>query len=432
MPSPKFTFFARIKADDELTPALTRLRRRANRTFRAIGRSSGRAAKSIAKIGTVGAAAAAAGLAKLTLDYAKQADELAKFSKQTQFGVESLQELEFAAERAGVGAETMRKAIEKLSKNVGDAKADTGTLKTILDKTSPSLLEAAKNTTDTEQALMLFLGAIRELPDASQKAALANAAFGRSGLKVIRLADDGADALEAYREEARRYGLITAAQAAAAENFANEQTNLTASLVGLRNEIGGELLPVLTPYVKRLKEWVVANRGLISSQIVDTVKGLADGIASVDWSNVISQTGALFDNLGLVVGALADVVKFMTSIDDMVAGKERQLSTVFGTGIEGVQGGRGFARHVLSRQAQIEASGGAGPAAINRAMATMPRIGRSIDPQQSFNSAAQLMSPAAEVSISFANAPPGMAVDSIRTKDGAKVSLKTGPRKVGR
>ena len=426
MPSPKFTFFARIKADDELTPALTRLRRRANRTFRAIGRSSGRAAKSIAKIGTVGAAAAAAGLAKLTLDYAKQADELAKFSKQTQFGVESLQELEFAADRAGVGAETMRKAIEKLSKNVGDAKADTGTLKTILDKTSPSLLEAAKNTTDTEQALMLFLGAIRELPDASQKAALANAAFGRSGLKVIRLADDGADALEAYREEARRYGLITATQAAAAEKFADEQTNLTASLVGLRNEIGGELLPVLTPYVERLKEWVVANRGLISSKIVSVVEGIADGIASVDWTGVIDGADKFAGHIGTIAEGLSSLVELMREIRDLADLPTTAVDTLrFRDEVQTME------RRVAKRRAELGLPAFTGTVRPGRKPGRLDLgVSRSVEVPQ--RNAFEALNPAAEVSISFANAPPGMAVDSIRTKDGAKVSLKTGPRKVGR
>lgn len=417
----------RLTVDDDLTPAMKRLERRAKRTFRAIGKSSIRATKSLAKIGTVGAVAAAAGIAKLTLDYAKQADELSKFSRQVKVSVEGLQELGFAAERTGMGNEILRKSLEKLNRNIGDARQGQGEMVTILKKAAPALLGELKATTSTEQAFRLMANALNEIPDAANRASLAQAVFGRAGQKVIRITEGGTGALDAYAEEARRYGLITTAQAQAAEVFVDEQENLKTALMGVRNEIGGPLLKAITPYIERLKEWVVANKSLVADKVVKFATELVDKLASTDWSLMIDGAKRFLETMGLVGESLLYIIDNLKTIGLLIPGLNLVgLSKVFDE------------RHAFNKEAFELRQTDQMHAQRRRQMGLQPFIpgaGGSIAmPRpilQSANNAANLLNPSADVTIHFANQPAGMTVTDVKTKDGARVNMKTGPRSTG-
>jgi hypothetical protein len=287
----KFEVKTKLTVDDKLSPGLRRAQRIAKRTMSSISSASKRAAGSLARIGVVGAAAAAAGITKLTLDYAKAGDELAKFSKQTGESVTDIQELDFAAQHAGLSSDEMRKAIEDLSKRVGEARAGTGTLVTMLKKASPALLKELKATKSASEAFDLMVGSIAKLEDPMDKAALANAAFGRVGKRVIRIAEGGAKAFKDSRKEAHKYNLITAEQARQAEKFTDQLQDTKFALGGVARSIGSTLLPVATPYLKKLEKWVLENDKLIAQNVSENVAKLASAIEGADWDAIAESIG---------------------------------------------------------------------------------------------------------------------------------------------
>jgi len=431
MAKSKFAMRFRLYADDELTPALRKLRRRANKTFKAIGKSSLRASKSIAKIGIASGIAAAAGVAKLTLDYATFADELAKFSKQTGLSVESLQELGFAAERLGVPNETLRKSFEKLSRNIGDARKGQGEMVTIMKKAAPALLEELKAVESTEEGFNLMVNALDAIPDAADKASLAQAVFGRAGQKLIRITGGGTKELEKYRVEARRYGLITAEQAAAAEVFKDEQLNLTTALLGVRNEFAGPLIKALTPYVTKLQEWVTANRSIITSEVVGFAEKLGGAIMSIDWDEVASGAGTVLGVIGDIASTTASIVAALKWVSEQTEDAQGGL-----TGFKMSQGdAQDFARKLMDVQRHGTVGG---------SFDTGSRLGRAADfgrslatviPLPSGQSVAggdarQLMNQANNVTIHLV-APAGSSVESVTASPGAKVTMKGAQRTTG-
>jgi hypothetical protein len=252
----------------------------------AFGAAAKTASDGIGKVGATalkfGAAAAAAGVAagiaagKMLTAWAANADEFAKFSRQVGVSVESLQELRFASERQGVGADVLNKSLEKMSLLIGQAKSGQGALNTYLKKTNPSLLKQVKAARSNEEAFDVLAGAIAGIEDPNRRAALAVAAFGKSGAKMTRLVDGGTEALAALRAEQRKNGVITTKAANDAEAFNDRITDLKASLAGIFHVIAARVIPILTPLIARTREWVLANKDLIAGKLEAAVRGIVD------------------------------------------------------------------------------------------------------------------------------------------------------------
>lgn len=286
------------------TVHLNNLNARVNRTFRSMKQG-------FAAIGIVGVISGIAGkkILDLSNNVAKAGDEAAKNSRRIGFSAEALQELQFAADRSGISAQESLKSFEKLSKNIGDLVANTGSLYTILNKTNPQLLRQLKNAKSNEEAFNLITDAISKLPTDMQKASLAQAAFGRSGQKMLTLIEGGTKGVEALREEARKYGGVISNEAAkASEDFIDAQTNMKFALKGLTNQIGIALMPKIKELSERLTKWIGENKELIKAKVAAFVDKIGK---AVDF--LIRNAGTLITVIKILIGVFAGL-KILTTI----------------------------------------------------------------------------------------------------------------------
>jgi hypothetical protein len=233
--------------------------------------------------------AAAAGAAFVTgkaaqavQNFANAGDEIAKSARKIGVSVEALQELRFAADRSGISSEGLTTSLQKLNKNVGDLRAGTGALRTILDKTNPALAEQLKNAENNEEAFNLLVNEIANTENAMDKAALAQAAFGRAGQDVLIMAENGVEGISELREEARKYGNIISTDAAAAsEKFVDSMTNVKSAALGVRNAALTPLIDKLQPLIQSMADFVAKNRDLINLKIEQTFKMIGDAVKFV-------------------------------------------------------------------------------------------------------------------------------------------------------
>ena len=159
---------------------------------------------SIAKsVGLVGVAAAAA--IKVSIDFA---DNIGKSADAIGLGVEQLQEYEFAANRAGIATTQFSSNMTAFVKRVGEAKAGMGPLVSGLKNLNPVLLENLKNSTNQGDALRLVADAIQNAKSATERAAIANAAFSRSGIGMVVMLRDGSRGLDDFAATARGLGVV--------------------------------------------------------------------------------------------------------------------------------------------------------------------------------------------------------------------------------
>lgn len=202
----------------------------------------------------IGAGAAAVAFTKMSL---KTADEIGKVAKTAGVTTDTIQEMRHAASLSGIAFGDLDKGMQQFNKRVGELRAGTGALYTYLSKTDKALMSQVQSARSTDEALDLVFKAMQKVASSSDRAALAAAAFGRSGQRITIMADD----YERLRKEARDLGLVIDKNLIANAEEANDkldtmsriiQTQLISSVIELAPEI-----QKLAQYVSDLaRDWV--------------------------------------------------------------------------------------------------------------------------------------------------------------------------------
>lgn len=322
----RFSVEAVFKAVDRITAPVSRMQnkvgkftrsmerglRTANRQVNRIVKGMGRGFAKVAKFGGallgVGSAAVVTALNKT----ADAADSLAKQSRRLQFPIEELQEWKFVAEQSGVPTELLDKSLGAFSKRLGEAKGGMGPLVSGLKNINPQLLRQLQNTESVSDAFALYVNAMREADTATEKAALANAAFSRSGLNLVNIADNSAAAITGLRNEQRENGNITMAQAEAAEAYNDAVNSLKRSLMGLLQGVILPMMPAITKTLRQWREWAVANKELIQTRIIEFAKNLkARVLGIVDAVVEFSEKYDMGERIGETLDTLGTFARFL-------------------------------------------------------------------------------------------------------------------------
>ncbi|MCS4503901.1 hypothetical protein NYO91_07395 [Arhodomonas aquaeolei] len=238
---------------ERLTSSLSR----AGRAGQDLYHTAGRITRRLTLLGGIGAAA----LGGITTATASSGDELAKFADQLGMGVEELQEWQYAAERMGVSQGKFNSSLQAFVKRVGEARDGEGELRSRIEDTNPQLLEQLMAAENTGEALRVYMRALEGADDELQRNQLAAAAFSRSGMEMTRMVRDGTEEIDALRARASELGhVMDEATARQAERFTDKMTDMQKSMLGMRNVIGGALMPVFGDLMDRLTTLIVEHQ----------------------------------------------------------------------------------------------------------------------------------------------------------------------------
>jgi len=316
----RFSVEAVFKAVDRISAPVSRMQNRIRKMTRSIARGLRTANRAVGRMasglgrglrrGAVVATAAVAGLTLAIDSVANRADKLAKESRRLQFPIKDLQEFQFVAEQSGVTNELLSNSLGAFSKRLGEAAGDMGPLVSGLKKINPELLAQLKASDNVGQSFEIMIDAIRSADSATEKAALANAAFSRSGLALVNIADNSAEAIRKLRLQQRENGVITMGQAIAAEAYVDASNALKKTLTGFMQTVILPLLPLLTRLTKSFREWALSNKDIVAEDIFKYGRQLVDNFNDI--VDVMKKIG-----IGLLVffalsAALKTVVLIMT------------------------------------------------------------------------------------------------------------------------
>lgn len=304
----RFSIEAVFKAIDRVSAPISKMQNRVGKFTRKMSRGLRSVNRSLSKMTSalkVGATRAIAGVgivatgtALAIRNLANQGDELAKQSRRLNFPIEDLQEWKFAAEQSGVSTELFDKSIGAFSKRLGEARAGTGALVTILKKTNPQLLKQVTSADNVSQAFDIYIKALRGTKNASDRAALAAAGFSRAGLKMANIVDNSAGAIKALRAEQRLNGIITKEQAEASEAYNDAVNSLTLSIRGLFITGLSPLIPKLTEYALKIRGIIITNKELIGQRLGETIAFIKDNM-----SDFLRIARGVVSILGAIVAA---------------------------------------------------------------------------------------------------------------------------------
>lgn len=262
----------------------------------------------------VGASVAAVGygMHQLVAPVAEVGEELNKLSQKTAVSVEALSALLYASELSDVSAESLTKALKFLSTAMFDAKVKGGEGSAALKAFGVSALDAQGQIRPTEQVLLDLAEKFAAMPDSAEKAALAVKLFGKNGLDMIPMLNQGRDGLTEMMEEAKRLGLVMSADAArAAEEFNDNMKRLHAVNEGVQRQIGSALLPILADLTEQMFLAKTEAGGFTSElqaithnrqQVLTFLEEVATGLGFIAESAVLAKRviSQPFDSLSVV------------------------------------------------------------------------------------------------------------------------------------
>jgi hypothetical protein len=196
-------------------------------------------------------------------------------SKRTGITTDVLQAYSLAANQSGVGLETFGKAVQKLTINLGEAQ--TGNKAAIKSFADLGLSVGDLSNLNPEQAFNSVVAAISKLPNPAQQAAAAVSLFGKSGVELVPIFQEGATYLQQMTAEAKRLGIVLSPQqtaGVAALDDSLQKTQLTLQSFAAR--VVAELAPALTRAAEEASTFIASiDVKDIASALTTTVSNLA-------------------------------------------------------------------------------------------------------------------------------------------------------------
>jgi len=202
--------------------------RQAKKTSKDVNDSFSDSLKSVTKWGLglgVVATGAVVAFAKKSIDAASAINDVAKAAS---VSTDTLQEMRHAASLSGISFDELDGSLQRFNKSIGEARAGSGSLYSYLKKVDQGLLDQVRSANSTDDALNLIFKAMKNVSNESERAALASAAFGRSGTKLSVLADD----YETLRKEAQSLGLVIDSQLIKNADEAGDKLETLSRVIG--------------------------------------------------------------------------------------------------------------------------------------------------------------------------------------------------------
>lgn len=277
-----------------------------------------------AKVGAAAMAATVAGIAvasKALKDAisatAEYGDTVDKMSQKLGLSTSAYQKWDYVMNLAGTDMQSMTTGLKTLTNKFDDARNGSKSAIETFEKLGISMEQAASMSRED-----LFAAAIKGMQgmeDSTERAALANDLFGKSGQNLAPLFNQTAEETQRLMEQAEKYGLVMSESAVkASAEFKDSLTTLNGAISGAKNALMGELLPSATQVADGLTL-------LITGNVDEGIELISSGISTM-LEKITSNFPAFLENGSkIVMEMLNGLNKAMPSI---VAGLVNLLVTL--------------------------------------------------------------------------------------------------------
>lgn len=286
------------------------------------GEESGRSFGASMAKGIAAAAAAittaAVGLVKGVIDGAKETaafgDVIDKTSQKLGMSASAFQEWDYVMNLAGTNMQNMSAGLKTLTNKLDDAANGSESAQEMFAALGISLEDIS--TMSREDLFAATIKGFQGMADTTERAALANELFGRSGQELTPLFNQSAEATQEQIDRAREYGMVMSDELVKdSAAFVDAQTTLSNTLGGLKNRLMGEFLPSLTAVTEGLAAFLAGDStGLQTMQdgITQFIDSLSQNLPKVmEFATGIIQALAdgFLQNLPMLFSTVAQLVE---------------------------------------------------------------------------------------------------------------------------
>lgn len=316
---------------DGLSKSLDNLNKQADSVKGGLGRM-GQAAQGIGGLmSSLLPAAAIGGIAALGKRAIDTADDLNDMSQRTGVSVESLSRFGQAAADSGSSIEGVAKGMGQLAKRITDPGSAASKA---LAGIGVATTDAQGKVRDLDAVMLDISDKFSKMPDGAQKSALAMQLFGKSGVELIPMLNEGRAALEQYQ------ATISGDMAASADQFNDALNAIGHNLSGPFNQAVTALLPVITAIANGLVTVIQAFSNLpgpVQATILVIGGALAALIALAPAISALITIGTtiagLFAAGGTLAGAGTIIAGLATAFITLITGPVGIVALIVAAGV---------------------------------------------------------------------------------------------------
>ena len=224
---------------------------------------------------------AAAEIAELVPEVMDLRNELTDLEEKSGVAKETLAALRNAARGSGQAFSELAPALSQFPKRLSDVARGTGEAKIAFDALSIEATNADGSLRSADDVLKEFLSKVKKVKDPTTRAALATAAFGEAGGKLLQALGGGE--LEAHVAFAERYGIEVGPRAAQA---ASDWQRASAELSTVLDKVKGSIVDTLQP-AKFLEDLMLGSVGVY-------------GLLTETWKQAVIVGNMMANTLSLV------------------------------------------------------------------------------------------------------------------------------------
>jgi len=325
------------------------------RSMAAVATTFNRVAKSMFSFRSAAVlAAGAAGLGLLVRKAISVADEIAKTADKIGFTTKALQELRFAAGRAGIGQQELDKSLEQFTRRIGEAAGGTGEALQSYKDLGIQLRDTNGNIKDSSTLLGEVAEALVGIESPAERANAAYDLFGRQGVGIANLLfKDGKKGLDEYAAAAARLGIVIEEDILRKAETANDQIEDMGKVFAKTGTVLAlEFMPILQDVAKLLTDPAFLES---LKNIIKQFKGIVTfgGFAVEQMSKTISGLKNIVDP-GEIVKATAELRRLRKEAELLFKQQEAIKSGVIGASIPSSEENEKAVRENLKKRRAIE------------------------------------------------------------------------------
>ena len=260
-------------------------------------------------------------------------------SKRTGISADIIQGYSLAASQSGVSIETFGKAIQKLTVNLGEAQTGNATAVKSFADLGLSVTELSR--LGPEKAFEAVTAAISKLPNPAQQAAAAVSLFGKSGVELVPIFQEGATYLQQMTAEAKRLGIVLQPQQISGIAMLDDSLQKAQqTLQAFSARVLAELAPALTQAAEQAATFISAiDVRQVASAVTSVINDLAAAFQLVSAvalplaGNILPAIGGYlaFINRQVITAGIANLGKYFVAATAAAFGYSGAAATAAAT-----------------------------------------------------------------------------------------------------
>lgn len=220
--------------------------------------------------------------AEMIVSTAEYSHAVEHASEMTGRSTESIQEMSYASQLAGLAGDTLQNGFVHLAKAMGSVRDGSMESARAFARLGVHALDSNGKLRDQEVVFGELADAIAKLPPGAERSAAAVSIFGKAGAELVPILKGGAEGLRQMREEAQELGAVMSPEAIEqGAEFAKNLTRLKTAGEGLVHDFAEPFIEVLNPLIDSFIEWVKANRELISTKVKEWAQTIITAVAAL-------------------------------------------------------------------------------------------------------------------------------------------------------